>query len=63
MRFSNLILDTDKDVAMLTLDRPERLNALSADLLRELIEAAAAIAESDAHRRHQRRRPRLLCRR
>jgi enoyl-CoA hydratase/carnithine racemase len=46
--FSNLILNTDHDVAMLTLDRPERLNALSADLLRELIEAAALIADSDA---------------
>lgn len=48
MQFSNLILDTDTDVATLTLDRPKRLNALSEDLLTELIEAAALIADSNA---------------
>lgn len=47
MLFSNLILDIDTDDATLTLNRPKRLNALSADLLRELIEAAALIADPE----------------
>lgn len=46
--FSNLILDTSHDVATLTLNRPDSLNALSTDLLNELIEAAEVIGESRA---------------
>ena len=48
MSYSNLILDTSNDVAKLTLNRPERLNALSSDLLEELIQAAEQVSESDA---------------
>lgn len=48
MRFANLILDTEQGVTTLTLNRPERMNALSADLLGELIEAAEQIGNSDA---------------
>jgi enoyl-CoA hydratase/carnithine racemase len=48
MRFSNLILDTTQNVATLTPNRPERLNALSADLLTELVDAAAHISRSDS---------------
>jgi enoyl-CoA hydratase/carnithine racemase len=47
MRFANLILDTEQSVATLTLNRPERLSALSADLLGELIDAAEEIGNSD----------------
>ncbi|MFV1971062.1 MAG: enoyl-CoA hydratase/isomerase family protein [Acidimicrobiia bacterium] len=46
MPFSNLILDTSRDVAVLTLNRPDNLNALSTDLLNELIRAAEVIGES-----------------
>ncbi len=48
MEFSNLILDTSQDVATLTLNRPDSLNALSKDLLNELIRAAEMIGESGA---------------
>ncbi len=48
MSFSNVIVDTSHDVARLTLDRPERLNALSRDMLNELILAAGVIGASEA---------------
>ncbi len=47
MQFSNLILDLSQDVGTLTLNRPDKLNALSPELLRELIRAAGQISESD----------------
>ena len=47
MHFANLILDTERNVATLTLNRPGRLNALSSDLLGELIDAAEQISNSD----------------
>lgn len=46
--FSNLIIDTSHDVASLTLNRPKSLNALSKDLLNELILAAGVIGASRA---------------
>jgi enoyl-CoA hydratase/carnithine racemase len=48
VNYSNLILDTSRDIAMLTLNRPERLNALSSDLLEELIRAAEQVGKSDS---------------
>lgn len=48
MSFSNLIIDASNDVAKLTLDRPDHLNALSRGLLRELILAAEVIGTSEA---------------
>ncbi len=47
MHFANLILDTERNVATLTLNRPGRLNALSSDLLGELIDAAERISNSE----------------
>jgi enoyl-CoA hydratase/carnithine racemase len=48
VEYSNLIVDTTGDVATLTLNRPNALNALSKDLLNELIRAAEMIGESGA---------------
>ncbi len=47
MQFSNLTLDTSRAVATLTLNRPDQLNAMSAEMLKELITAASAIQSSD----------------
>ncbi|HEY2161230.1 MAG TPA: enoyl-CoA hydratase/isomerase family protein [Solirubrobacteraceae bacterium] len=46
--FAALTLDLRAPIARLTLDRPERLNALSPELLAELIEASEAVALADA---------------
>jgi enoyl-CoA hydratase len=42
---SQLLIDDDGVVATITLNRPDKLNALNADLLRELTAAFAALAE------------------
>src|SRR5258707_2676555 len=46
--FAALTLDLSAPIARLTLDRPERLNALSPELLAELIEASEAVAAAGA---------------
>ncbi|MFM8973675.1 MAG: enoyl-CoA hydratase [Actinomycetota bacterium] len=48
MDFAALTLATDGDVATLTLDRPERRNALSLECLREIETALAAVAAGPA---------------
>ena len=48
MPYLDLLLDTDSDVARLTLNRPDQLNAMSANMLTELIRAAGDIAASQA---------------
>ncbi|WP_322891215.1 MULTISPECIES: enoyl-CoA hydratase [unclassified Yoonia] len=45
MAFENIIVDTRDDVATITLNRPDALNALNGDLLREL---CTALEEADA---------------
>lgn len=47
MEYSNLIIDATGNVATLTLNRPNRLNALSTELLNELILAAEVIGASN----------------
>jgi enoyl-CoA hydratase/carnithine racemase len=47
MESENLRFTTDGDVGYLTLDRPKRLNALSLELLREIVTLSAEIATSD----------------
>ncbi|GGH62670.1 enoyl-CoA hydratase/isomerase family protein [Frigidibacter albus] len=43
-----LVLREDRDgISVLTLNRPEKLNALSPDLLRQLLEHLTSLAESD----------------
>ena len=44
--FNNLTLDQHGDLAILTINRPQSLNALSGELLIELVEAVEAIAET-----------------
>ena len=46
--YSTIIVETTAPVATLTLSRPEKLNALSLELIREVIEACAELAECDA---------------
>lgn len=48
MEYQHLLVDTTSDIATLALDRPDRLNALSAEMLTELIRAAEEIASSRA---------------
>ena len=51
MMYDTLTLETDaRGVATLTLNRPEKHNAMSEPMLRDLTAAAAAIAENDAIR-------------
>ena len=47
MQFDNLQFTTDGDVGYLVLNRPNRLNAMSFELLHDLVNAAAEIAASD----------------
>lgn len=48
MQYQDVLLDIDNDVAVLTLNRPTQLNAMSARMLAELIGAAGDIAASQA---------------
>ena len=47
MAYENIIVDTQDQVGIITLNRPQALNALCADLIRELTEALDAF-EADA---------------
>jgi len=47
MAYENIIVDTQDQVGIITLNRPQALNALCADLIRELAEALDAF-EADA---------------
>ena len=47
MAYENIIVDTQDQVRIITLNRPQALNALCADLIRELAEALDAL-EADA---------------
>lgn len=50
MAYKNLILEREDQIAILYLNRPEAMNALNAELLKELIMAVNEIAEDDAIR-------------
>jgi 2-(1,2-epoxy-1,2-dihydrophenyl)acetyl-CoA isomerase len=46
MKFDTLIFDRQDGIAHVTLNRPDRLNALNAALIKDLTDAAAAISKS-----------------
>ena len=46
LEFNTLVLDQHGDLAILTINRPEALNALSGEVFIELVEAVEAVAES-----------------
>jgi enoyl-CoA hydratase/carnithine racemase len=50
MSFTSLQLKTGEPIGRLTLDRPERRNALSLAVMREVIDALAVVAADDAVR-------------
>src|SRR3954463_9285649 len=50
MEFRNIVFDREGSLALVTLNRPERRNALSLETLQELIECFRAIGEDQAVR-------------
>jgi len=47
MTYENLIVEREEQIAIVTLNRPDKLNALSGDLRREMLEACAELREDD----------------
>jgi len=50
MSFKNILLDRDGGVSTITLNRPERMNAISTDTVPELIEALRIVSADDGAR-------------
>lgn len=50
MAFETIIVDTEEHVTTIRLNRPDAMNALSQELLNELVEAVEAAANNDAVR-------------
>jgi enoyl-CoA hydratase/carnithine racemase len=48
MTYSHLLVDRDGDITTITLDRPEKRNALALDVMEELTEALREVGRSDA---------------
>jgi len=48
MSYAHILLDQQTPIATLTLNRPDKRNALSADMMREITHALCAVGESDA---------------
>ena len=48
MTYQYVLVDRDEDITAITLDRPEKRNALAVEVMRELLDAFAAVGESDA---------------
>ena len=48
MTFQYVLVDRVEDITTITLDRPEKRNALAVEVMREVVEAFAAVGESDA---------------
>jgi enoyl-CoA hydratase/carnithine racemase len=48
MTTSAVVVERDGDVVTITLDRPDKRNALALDVMRDLTEAVAAVGRSDA---------------
>ena len=48
MSYAHILLDQQTPIATLTLNRPDKRNALSADMMREITHALRAVCDSDA---------------
>ena len=48
LTYAHILLDQQTPIATLTLNRPDKRNALSADMMREITHALCAVGESDA---------------
>ena len=48
MTYQYVLVDRDEDITTITLDRPEKRNTLAVEVMRELLDAFAAVGESDA---------------
>ena len=48
MPYAHILLDQQTPIATLTLNRPDKRNALSAEMMREITHALLAVGESDA---------------
>ena len=48
MTYRHLLVDTDGDITTVTLDRPEKRNALALDVMLELTDALSRVGASDA---------------
>ncbi len=48
MKFKNLILSIDKKIATITINRPEKLNALNAETITELFQAFKKLSQNDS---------------
>ena len=48
MTYTAIQFETEGPVATITMDRPDKRNALNYDLLRDLLDALNAVAEDDA---------------
>ena len=63
MGYENILVAVEAPIAIITLNRPKVLNALSPDLIREVNEALGEIdADASVRARPHRRRPRFCCR-
>ena len=65
MKFETLLYEVDDRVAVITFNRPERMNAFSLPLIKEVKEAVSGRGQGSGgarHRRHGNRRQGILIR-
>ena len=62
MTYNSILIERDAPVATITMNRPEKRNALSSEMMRELIDALRELSARTRRARHRARgqRPGLL---